>query len=34
LAAAIQEDHLTWDPSIFALLPFPSVLDMMASDPA
>jgi hypothetical protein len=34
LAAAIQEDHLTWDPSILALLPFPSVLDMMASDPA
>ena len=34
LAAAIQEDHLTWDSSILALLPFPSVLDMMASDPA
>jgi hypothetical protein len=34
LAAAIQEDHLTWDPSILALLPFPSVLDMMATDPA
>ena len=34
LAAAIQEDHLTWEPSILALLPFPSVLDMMASDPA
>lgn len=34
LAAAIQEDHLTWEPSILALLPFPSVLDMMATDPA
>src|ERR1700722_8557075 len=34
LAAAIQEDHLTWDPSMLALLPFPSVLDMMVSDPA
>jgi len=34
LAAAIQEDHLTWEPSILALLPFPSVLAMMASDPA
>jgi Protein of unknown function (DUF3300) len=33
LAGAIQSDHLTWDPSILALLPFPSVLDMMARDP-
>ena len=33
LANAIQEDHLQWDPSILALLPFPSVLDMMARDP-
>ena len=32
LAAAIAEDHLPWDPSVQALLPFPSVLDMMASD--
>ena len=32
LADAIQEDHLPWDPSVQALLPFPSVLDMMASD--
>ncbi len=32
LAAAIQADHLPWDPSVQALLPFPSVLDMMASD--
>src|SRR5271154_3076588 len=32
LAAAISEDHLPWDPSVQALLPFPSVLDMMASD--
>jgi hypothetical protein len=33
LAAAIQADRLPWDPSVQALLPFPSVLDMMASDP-
>ena len=33
LARAIQDDHLEWDPSILALIPFPSVLDMMASDP-
>src|SRR5580692_9437854 len=32
LASAITEDHLPWDPSVQALLPFPSVLDMMASD--
>lgn len=32
LADAIQGDHLPWDPSVQALLPFPSVLDMMASD--
>ncbi len=32
LASAIQEDRLPWDPSVQALLPFPSVLDMMASD--
>jgi len=32
LAAAIQADNLPWDPSVQALLPFPSVLDMMASD--
>ena len=32
LARAIQEDNLPWDPSVIALLPFPSVLDMMARD--
>jgi len=32
LANAINGDHLPWDPSVQALLPFPSVLDMMASD--
>ncbi len=34
LAQAISEDNLPWDPSVLALLPFPSVLDMMAQDPA
>ncbi len=34
LAAAIQADNLPWDPSVLALVPFPSVLDMMARDPA
>lgn len=33
LAAAIQGDQLPFDPSVQALLPFPAVLDMMASDP-
>lgn len=33
LADAIREDNLDWDPSILALLPFPSVLDMMSHDP-
>jgi hypothetical protein len=32
LAQAIQVDNLQWDPSVLALLPFPSVLDMMAKD--
>jgi hypothetical protein len=32
LAGAIQEDNLPWDPSVLALLPFPSTLNMMASD--
>ncbi|HLH40041.1 MAG TPA: DUF3300 domain-containing protein [Bryobacteraceae bacterium] len=32
LAAAIQEDRLPWDPAVQALLPFPSVLNMMAGD--
>ena len=31
LAAAIQADQVPWDPSVQALLPFPSVLGMMAS---
>src|ERR1700688_4664621 len=30
LANAIQADHLPWDPSVQALLPFPSVLELMA----
>jgi hypothetical protein len=34
LARAIHEDNLQWDPSILALLPFPSVLNMMRQDPA
>src|SRR3984957_20649939 len=34
LAAAISADHLPWDPSVQSLLPFPSVLAMMASDMA
>ena len=32
LARAITDDHLPWDPSVQSLLPFPSVLDMMARD--
>ena len=32
LAQAIQNDQLPWDPTVQALLPFPSVLDTMASD--
>src|ERR1700719_3367759 len=32
LADYIQADQLTWDPSAQALLPFPSVLGMIASD--
>ena len=34
LAEAIRSDNLRWDPSVIALLPFPSVLEMMARDPA
>jgi len=34
LAKAISADHLNWDPSVLALLPFPSVLDMMSRDMA
>jgi len=33
LTAAISADHLPWDPSVQALLPFPSVLSMMAAAP-
>ena len=32
LANAIAADQLPWDPSVQALLPFPSVLEMMAGD--
>jgi hypothetical protein len=32
LANAINEDHLPFDPSVQAVLPFPSVLDTMAAD--
>ncbi|MBV8515441.1 MAG: DUF3300 domain-containing protein, partial [Acidobacteria bacterium] len=32
LSDAINQDQLPWDPSVLALLPFPSVLDTMASD--
>jgi len=32
LARAIAEDNLPWDPSVIALLPTPSVLDIMAGD--
>jgi hypothetical protein len=32
LADAIRADQLPWDPSVQALLPFPSVLEMMSSD--
>jgi hypothetical protein len=31
LTAAMAADRVPWDPSVQALLPFPSVLDMMAS---
>ena len=32
LAHAITEDHLPWDPSVQALLPFPQVMELMARD--
>jgi len=32
LAGRIQDDQLPWDPSVQALLPFPAVLDTMASN--
>src|SRR5271167_4930945 len=32
LANAISGDQLPWDPSVQAMLPFPSVLDMMNAD--
>ena len=34
LSRAMYEDNLPFDPSVLALIPFPSVLDMMAKDPA
>jgi hypothetical protein len=34
LANAIKEDNLPWESSVLALLPFPSVLSLMAQDPA
>lgn len=34
LARAISDDRLPWDPSVQALLPFPSVLAMMSADMA
>src|SRR6202046_50163 len=34
LADAIRADNLQWDPSVLALIPFPSVLNLMAQDPA
>jgi len=33
LSRAIYEDNLPFDPSVLALLPFPTVLDTMARDP-
>lgn len=33
LADVIREDNLQWNPSVLALLPFPSILNMMAQDP-
>jgi hypothetical protein len=33
LNQAMLADNLPWDPSVLALLPFPSVLNMMAADP-
>ena len=33
LSRAMYDDNLTFDPSVMALIPFPSVLDMMARDP-
>ncbi|HVW85412.1 MAG TPA: DUF3300 domain-containing protein [Bryobacteraceae bacterium] len=32
MARAIRDDGLPWDPSVLALLPFPTVLDMMSGD--
>lgn len=34
LSKAITDDNLPWDPSVLGLLPFPSVLDMMAGNMA
>ena len=32
LAGAITQDNLSWDPSVLALLPFPSVLETMSTN--
>lgn len=33
LSEEIREDNLQWNPAVIALVPFPSVLNMMAQDP-
>jgi len=33
LADEIREDNLQWNPAVIALVPFPTVLNMMAQDP-
>jgi hypothetical protein len=34
LARAVRDDGLPWDPSVVALVPFPTLLDMMSGDMA